>query len=159
MSKQRAESEPGVIIPRRCGIGASRVATAAACVVIALASATWVASATAQPTQPTAKSSVAAGVTVSVTPGPFTASEWSFKVVLDTHTQNLDDDLRNTAVLLVDGVELHPALWSAPGGGHHREGVLTFSAPTQRPGIIELRIARPNEPQPRVFQWDGASLP
>ena len=158
MSKQRAESEPEVSL-RSCGSRRSRVTSAVACVLIALTSATWLVPASAQPTQPAARSSVAAGVTVNVTPGPFTASEWSFKVVFDTHSQNLDDDLRNTAVLLVDGVELHPARWSAPGSGHHREGVLTFSAPRQRPGNIELRITRPNEPELRVFRWEGASLP
>lgn len=152
----RPDPEQRLLVHPRHARSPSWLACVAASGIIALTSAAWHVPAWAQPA---VRSSVAAGVTVNVMPGPFTASEWSFKVVFDTHTQNLDDDLAKTAVLLVDGVELHPALWSAPGSGHHREGVLTFSAPTHRPGNIELRITRPNEPEPRVFRWEGGALP
>lgn len=149
------ESKPS--LPRLLRRRPSRSGLAAA--LLALACAAWPLGAPAQPADAAARTSVAAGVTVNVTPGPFTASEWAFKVVFDTHTQELDDDLRKTAVLVVDGVELHPASWSAPGGGHHREGVLSFSAPTRRLTTIELRITRRNEPAPRVFRWEAAALP
>ena len=151
--------ERRLLVRARRGRRQSWLACVAASGIIALTSAAWHIPAAAQQTPPAARSSVAAGVTVNVTPGPFTASEWSFKVVFDTHTQELNDDLAKTAVLLVDGIERHPALWSAPGGGHHREGVLTFSAASQRPGNIELRITRPDEPEPRVFRWEGGALP
>lgn len=50
-----------------------------------------------------------------------------FDVVLDTHSVDLDAiDLRQLAVLRVDGVEVQPASWDAPKGGHHREGTLAF---------------------------------
>jgi len=41
------------------------------------------------------------GVTVAVTPGNLAADAkvWDFKVVLDTHSQNLSDDLAKSAVL------------------------------------------------------------
>jgi len=133
------------------------MAAVTASAVIALSSLIWQVPASAQAAG--AQSSAVAGVTVSVTPARFTSTEWTFKVILDTHTQALDDDLLKTAVLLVDGIEFHPAVWSAPLGGHHREGMLGFSAPSQRPASVELRITRPNEPEARVFRWDRGSLP
>lgn len=136
----------------------SRLAFFAVWAVVALASDAWQIEALAQPATTMARTSVGGGVTVSVTLGRFTSSEWMFKVVLDTHTQALDDDLLKTAVLMVDGIELHPAIWSAPPSAHHREAILVFSAPSRRPAKVELRITRSNEPQPRVFRWDGGSL-
>ena len=54
----------------------------------------------------------------------------TFKVVMDTHSVNLDTyDLLQLAVLRTDqGLEVHPIAWDAPPGGHHREGLLTFPA-------------------------------
>jgi hypothetical protein len=114
--------------------------------------------AVAQTASPLTQTSVAAQVTVKVTPGRFTVSEWPFAVVFDTHSQQLDDDLMKSAVLLVDGIELHPAQWTAPAGGHHREGTLVFSAPSRAAGGVELRITRLNEPAARTFRWDGPVL-
>lgn len=137
----------------------SWLACAAASTMIVLTSAAWQVPASAQPVEAASRSSTTAGVTVSVTPASSTWSEWTFKVVFDTHSQELDDDLRDNAVLLLDGIELHPALWSASGSGHHREGLLSFSAPSRRYRKIELRITRPNESEPRVFRWEGSSPP
>lgn len=52
----------------------------------------------------------------------------AFRVVLDTHSVNLDGiDLKQTAVLRIDGArEARPLAWDAPKGGHHREGTLLF---------------------------------
>lgn len=52
-----------------------------------------------------------------------------FTIVMDTHAVDLDGyDLAQLATLRVDGgPELTPVSWEAPAGGHHREGVLTFS--------------------------------
>jgi hypothetical protein len=96
----------------------------------------------------------AAAVTVKVTPRPFGAT-WDFDVVFDTHSQDLTDDLLKTAVLLgPDGSELRPIEWKgAAPGGHHRTGVLRFAAPNPAPTAVVLRITRPGEPKPRVFQW------
>lgn len=142
----------GRALPRTRNL--SRAMAAAALVVAAAA---WVQGAPAQvATQ--AQTSEAAGVKVTVTPRAPAGSNWTFAVVMDTHTGDLQDDLREAAVLVVDGTELRPVQWTAPSGGHHREGVLSFSVPGTQRGPIELRITRPGEPQPRVFRWDGATL-
>lgn len=96
-----------------------------------------------------------AAVTVKVTPRSIDSAAWEFDVVMDTHVQELGDDLLKSAKLVAaDGSELAPFEWkgSAPGG-HHRTGVLRFRAPTPAPATIVLRITRPGETQPRVFQW------
>jgi len=103
------------------------------------------------------RSSSAAGVTVKVTPkdvAPGSAT-WAFVVVLDTHSQDLSDDLVKTSVLLdAQGVRYAPLAWEgAPPGGHHREGVLRFKALTPAPQAIELQIRRPGESAPRSFRW------
>jgi hypothetical protein len=97
------------------------------------------------------------GVTVAVTPQDLSsnAKTWDFKIVLDTHSGDLSDDLLKTAVLLDGtGTQHVPVAWDgAAPGGHHREGVLRFKPVTPQPAAIELRIARPGEPGPRSFRW------
>jgi hypothetical protein len=97
------------------------------------------------------------GVTVAVTPLNVSADAktWDFKIVLDTHSQDLSDDLLKTAVLLDGtGTRHAPVAWEgAAPGGHHREGVLRFKPVTPQPAAIELRITRPGEPGPRSFRW------
>ncbi len=58
------------------------------------------------------------------------SKEMIFKVVMDTHSVDLDVyDLAALAILRdSQGREFKPLSWKAPKGGHHREGVLTFSA-------------------------------
>lgn len=97
------------------------------------------------------------GVTVAVTPGELSAGAriWVFKVVLDTHSQDLSDDLVANAVLAGGATPLKPLAWEGAGaGGHHRSGLLKFRAITPRPRVVELRISRPGEPQPRLFRWE-----
>jgi hypothetical protein len=103
------------------------------------------------------QTSVAKGVTVKVT-GQNLAGEdpaWRFAVVLDTHSQDLSDDLSRTVVLVTDdGRQITPISWKGPGpGGHHREGTLEFQAPQPRPRSIEMRMQRPGEAEPRIFRW------
>ena len=98
------------------------------------------------------------GVTVAVTPQNLAggAKTWAFKIVLDTHSADLNDDLTKSAVLL-DGIggQYAPLGWDgAAPGGHHREGVLRFKPVAPRPAAIELRITRPGEPAPRSFRWE-----
>lgn len=97
------------------------------------------------------------GVTVAITPQDLSgnAKTWDFKIVLDTHSGDLSDDLLKTAVLLDGtGARHAPIAWDgAAPGGHHREGVLRFKAVSPQPQAIELRIARPGEPGPRSFRW------
>jgi hypothetical protein len=99
----------------------------------------------------------AGGVTVAITPQNIAAGakSWDFKVVLDTHSAELKDDLAKSAVLLVDGGGSYaPTAWQGdPPGGHHREGTLRFNAITPQPKAIELQIQRPGEPKPRSFRW------
>lgn len=102
------------------------------------------------------QTTVVRGVTVKVTPGKLADSGWEFLVVLDTHSEDLNDDLEKAAVLVVNGQEIRPVQWQGPAaGGHHREGVLRFPAPSAKAGSIELRLARTGEAAPRVFRWDG----
>jgi hypothetical protein len=104
----------------------------------------------------TQKSS-ANGVTVAVTPGNFAADAktWEFSIVLDTHTQDLADDLFKSAVLVDDrGNEFKALGWDgAAPGGHHRTGVLKFKAIEPKPQALELRISRQGEAKARTFRW------
>jgi hypothetical protein len=98
------------------------------------------------------------GVTVAVTPVDVGsgAKVWTFKVVLDTHSQELSDDLVKTSVLADGrGREAKPLAWEGAGpGGHHRQGLLKFAAFEPLPGALELRIQRPGEAKPRTFRWE-----
>ena len=99
-----------------------------------------------------------AGVTVTVVPQEFapSAKTWEFKVVFDTHSQELTDDLLKIALLLDDkGARHDPISWEgAAPGGHHREGILKFNAISPKPQIIELQIQRTGEAAPRSFRWE-----
>ena len=106
---------------------------------------------------PPAQSSSERGVTVKVTPKAISpdSPRWEFRVVLDTHSGDLSDDLMKTATLLTsDGRELKPVAWTGAGpGGHHREGVLEFAVPAPWPSAIELKLERAAESAARVFRW------
>lgn len=83
------------------------------------------------------------------------AKTWDFKFVLDTHSQDLNDDLTKSAVLLDPSANSYlPVAWEGAGpGAHHREGVLRFKPIVPRPASIELRIQRVGETMPRSFRW------
>ncbi len=97
------------------------------------------------------------GVTVDATPVDLSAGAktWDFKFVLDTHSQDLNDDLMKTAVLLGPSADSYlPVAWEGAGpGAHHREGVLRFKPIVPRPASVELRIQRAGETIPRSFRW------
>lgn len=97
------------------------------------------------------------GVTVAVTPQNLSgdAKTWDFKIVLDTHSADLSDDLVKSAILLDGTGARHvPIGWEgAAPGGHHREGVLRFKPVSSQPQTIELQITRPGESAPRSFRW------
>ncbi len=104
-----------------------------------------------------AQKSSAGGVTIAVTPQNVTGDvkTWDFKVTLDTHSQDLSDDLVKSSLLL-DGTggQHAPVAWDGAGpGGHHREGVLRFKPISPGPKTIELKIQRAGEPVPRSFRW------
>lgn len=102
--------------------------------------------------------STANGVTVAVTPGKLgaDANVWEFAVVLDTHSEELSDDLAKSAVLLDHkGGQFKALGWDgASPGGHHRKGVLKFNPIAPRPHAVELRIHRPGEANARTFRWE-----
>ncbi|MGE3571232.1 MAG: hypothetical protein AB7G71_09130 [Burkholderiales bacterium] len=103
------------------------------------------------------RSSSAAGVTVKVTPTQVArgAAAWEFEVVLETHSQDLGDDLVKNSVLIdATGARHAPLAWDGAGpGGHHRKGVLRFKALQPVPQAIELQMRRPGESAPRSFRW------
>ena len=108
-----------------------------------------------RPTQ-AAQSSSVAGVKITVEPKGFPrdATTWTFAVTLETHTQDLDDDLVESTTLLAGGTPHRPLGWDGPPpGGHHRKGILRFAAVTPLPQTVELQIRREDEPAPRVFRW------
>ncbi|HSV35129.1 MAG TPA: hypothetical protein VLI46_06210 [Ramlibacter sp.] len=111
----------------------------------------------AQESNGAVQTSAVRGVTVKVTPGSLAAEAvvWTFAVVLDTHSEDLGDDLMNIAVLVADdGRQFKPRSWTgAPAGGHHREGTLEFAAIKPAPKAVELKMHRPGEAEPRSFRW------
>jgi hypothetical protein len=123
----------------------------------ALAAVLFVMSTGATSQQLAPQSSQEGGVTVRVTPLDISADakSWSFEVVLDTHSQDLADDLTQTAAVIDEAGRSHaPLAWEgAPPGGHHRKGVLRFAPITPPPAALELRVQRPGEPKPRTFRW------
>ena len=104
------------------------------------------------------RTNASGGVTVKVTPKVLApdAPTWEFAVVLDTHSQDLADDLTKAAAIVAPGgARYSPVAWDgAPPGGHHREGVLRFQPVTPAPPAVELQIQRPGESAPRIFRWD-----
>lgn len=147
-----------MVYTRGCRMGRRwLLAGGMACAGLVLATAPLVALAQASPESIAVQSSSEQGVTVKVTPRSIGSadSRWEFAVVMDTHSADLSDDLTLSATLVTDeGRTFRPVRWQgAPPGGHHREGVLAFDVPAPRPGVIELRIARPGESAPRIFRW------
>ncbi|MDX8034846.1 hypothetical protein SK803_31910 [Lentzea sp. BCCO 10_0856] len=64
-----------------------------------------------------------------------------FKIVLDTHTVELDLDLAASAELTVNGAVADGAVWEGQGpGGHHREGTLRFATPVPAGTTVDLRV-------------------
>lgn len=98
----------------------------------------------------------AGGVTAKVTPRTLArnAPTWEFAVVLDTHTQELSQDLARSAVLVdAHGARHAPLAWegSAPGG-HHREGVLRFK-PLAQTDTVVLELSGIGGVPVRTFRW------
>lgn len=92
-------------------------------------------------------------VSVSITPQKIEGDLWEFEVVLDTHAEELDEDLTKVTVIVDDeGREYKPVSWKgSPPGGHHRSGVLSFNPIKPMPEQITLKM-NIAESQ-RMFSW------
>lgn len=102
------------------------------------------------------QTSKAHGVTITVTPLSLSneAKAWDFEITLESHTQELNDDLIGSSVLIGDGMQAAPLGWEGtPPGGHHRKGLLRYKPISPAPRSLELQIQRPGEPIPRSFRW------
>ncbi len=97
------------------------------------------------------------GVEVSVTPINLTPSskEWSFRVSLNTHSQDLSEDLALVSELaLSNGQTVKPLAWEGDApGGHHRNGILKFSAVPGTVSDLTLRIFKVGGIPIREFKW------
>lgn len=103
------------------------------------------------------RTSDAAGVRVVVTPRSMVgADKWEFDVAMDTHVKPLAEDLASAAVLIDDkGERAVPIAWQGdPPGGHHRKGVLQFSAPVNPPKAFELQLINVGGAALRTFRWE-----
>ncbi|KKQ52377.1 MAG: hypothetical protein UT19_C0007G0085 [Candidatus Woesebacteria bacterium GW2011_GWB1_39_10b] len=85
-----------------------------------------------------------------------TSDLWQFKIVLNTHSVELDQDLTKITLLVDDkGNEYQSLSWEgAPPGGHHREGVLTFDSISPQPSSIELVVRDIDGIEERKFSWN-----
>ena len=96
-------------------------------------------------------------MTVTVTPQNLSRDDptWDFKIALDTHSQDLSDDLVKSSRLLDStGGQYAPVAWDATApGGHHREGFLRFKPISPPPPSIELQVTRSGETAARSFRW------
>ncbi|MEO8331486.1 MAG: hypothetical protein ABI479_03570 [Gallionella sp.] len=93
-------------------------------------------------------------VTVSVKNLYKEAETWHFEVTLETHTQDLKEDMAKSSTLIADGKQYLPLGWEgAPPGSHHRKGLLRFKSITPQPSSVELQIHLNGESAPRSFKW------
>lgn len=77
-----------------------------------------------------------------------------FKVVLDTHTVELNYDLMKISRLIDDKDQSYkPVSWDGRSGGHHLSGELVFPAVPDKTKSLELTISN-IEGVDRTFRWD-----
>ncbi len=104
------------------------------------------------------RTSDAASVTVAVTPlnlNDKSAATLDFKIALNTHSVDLDYDLTAIATLSNDaGEKVQPTKWDGPaGGGHHREGTLSFPQLKNRGQTLTLTLRGIADVPERTFTW------
>lgn len=96
------------------------------------------------------------GVTVEVVWLKEIADAPSFRVVLDTHSVNLDGYRFEEIVRLRDargGEQVPAAVEGAEGSGHHRQATVRFAWPDPRPSEIGLVVKGVAGVPERVFRW------
>lgn len=96
------------------------------------------------------------GVTVAATLLKDQAEATAIKLVLDTHSANLDGyKFEAIASLRDDSGKTYPveAVEQASGGGHHRQAVLRFGRVNPQAGSIELIVKDVAGVKERIFRW------
>ncbi len=114
----------------------------------------WQPAAEAQSEAP--QSVAGGGVTVDVTFLKEHGEGPTFKVILDTHSVNLDGYRFEEIVRLRDGKggELAPTAVEKPqGSGHHRSATVRFAWPEPKPKTLELIVKGVAGVPERAFQW------
>ena len=99
------------------------------------------------------------GVTVAATLLKDQAETTAIKLVLDTHSGNLDGyKFEAIATLRDDTGKTYPVevVEKASGGGHHREAVLRFGKVGSEARSIELIVKDVAGVKERTFRWDTA---
>lgn len=85
------------------------------------------------------------------------AKEFSFDVVMETHSVDLDAyKMETVSFLRIDGKQEQKALgWFNPGGGgHHISGVLKFAGPiASEAKSIQVIIRGVGDVKERIFEW------
>ena len=82
------------------------------------------------------------------------SSTWTFNLGLNTHSGSLDMDVQKVVTLTDDrGDTFAPPTWNGPAaGGHHRNGTLTFTAPSVTPKSFTITVTLPGD-TPQTFSW------
>lgn len=96
------------------------------------------------------------GVTVEVTWLQEVPGAPAFRVVLDTHSVNLDGYRFEEIVRLRDGrggEQAPAAVEGAEAGGHHRQATVRFAWPDPKPSELELVVKGVAGVAERVFRW------
>ena len=95
-------------------------------------------------------------VTVTLLERPVAGASIKAKVALDTHSVGLDGLKfeEAVAVRVPDGTEVSATtVERATGGGHHREAVLIFPAPSQT-GALTIVVKNVGGIAERTFSWE-----
>ena len=84
------------------------------------------------------------------------ADDLRFRVVLDTHSVNLDSyDLKTISILRDDaGNTYFPTVVENKGSGHHWEAIVTFAKLSNSTKRVEIVIKDLAGVKERVFRWD-----
>ena len=83
------------------------------------------------------------------------AGTLDFKIALNTHSVDLGYDLTQVATLSSDtGEKVQPTKWDGPaGGGHHRQGTLSFPQLKHRGQALTLTLRGIANVPERTFTW------
>ncbi len=94
-------------------------------------------------------------VLIKATPEILNEGGMKFKIIFDTHSVDLNQDLLQIAVLTDDQSNTYrPTKWEGTGpGGHHREGTLIFEPMNNAVSFVVLNIKSVGGVSERLFKW------